>query len=156
MNTSVIEELRQIAEERGAEVIVRSSSHIQIRGKMLVNYYPFGSKRSAYVAGTKNAKKGVTPRQAVAMAFNLPPKVKAKRRKSYKDVKEKLWNHGIRTCRWCGLDLVLEAGENNSATLEHIVPLSRGGVENRNNYSLACQNCNNWRGEDMPELRMDI
>ena len=50
-------------------------------------------------------------------------------------------------CHWCGKPLTLDA-----STIEHIIPLSRGGLNNMNNFALACQECNHARADGMPEL----
>ena len=42
--------------------------------------------------------------------------------------------------------------EWRTATLEHIVPLARGGSYATDNLTLACRSCNEGRGHDMPEL----
>lgn len=50
-------------------------------------------------------------------------------------------------CFWCGAHLTI-----NNSTVDHVVPLSRGGLDHSNNRVLACEPCNNKRGSKMPEL----
>ena len=149
-----MEKLKDLADRRGAKVIDRGNGHYQIRGSLLVNYYPESRKRSAYIAGTTGKRVHVTPAEAVDMAFEAPcnPARKARRRSNYKGLKRKLWNSGKRRCRWCLIQLTMEPHKPNSATLEHIIPLARGGLDNINNMDLACEKCNQDRGSDMPEL----
>ena len=40
-----------------------------------------------------------------------------------------------------------------TATIEHYVPLGLGGLDNRNNMVLACDPCNSERGCSMKELK---
>jgi hypothetical protein len=49
-------------------------------------------------------------------------------------------------CCWCGTDCVPESGNNNSATIEHVQPRSKGGEDHWDNYAMACARCNNKRG----------
>jgi 5-methylcytosine-specific restriction endonuclease McrA len=44
------------------------------------------------------------------------------------------------TCQYCG-----EKGE----TLDHIVPLSKGGARGSSNVTLACSACNNAKGDSV-------
>ena len=44
-------------------------------------------------------------------------------------------------CCWCNGHLTIE-----SATIEHIIPLSRGGTNELRNLDMACIPCNTARG----------
>jgi 5-methylcytosine-specific restriction endonuclease McrA len=149
----IVDKLRKACKERGAELIERSNGHFQIKGALLVNYYPNSKKRSAYVAGTTAKRVNVDHKDAVDMAFRVP-KVNGIRdqrnRKGYRRIKYKLLAKNP-TCHWCRCKLTID-----TATLEHIIPLARGGLDNLNNMTLACEPCNKERGCDMPELHRDI
>jgi len=41
-----------------------------------------------------------------------------------------------------------------TATLDHVIPISRGGLNNANNYVIACEPCNSERGNNMPEVKL--
>lgn len=147
-------EIRDAAAARGATVhLVDGFGHFHIRGALLVNYYPFGKKRTAYVAGTTHGKHYVSPAEAVAMAFAPPPMAEAakKDRRSghSKSVRKRLLKTKGRACHWCGRQLTLA-----TSTVEHVVPLARGGLDNDNNRVLACEPCNRERGHAMPELEV--
>jgi hypothetical protein len=45
-------------------------------------------------------------------------------------------------CVWCSRQLGLTRGD---ATLDHVIPKSRGGLNMIDNYVLACQRCNSKR-----------
>jgi predicted phage-related endonuclease/5-methylcytosine-specific restriction endonuclease McrA len=64
-----------------------------------------------------------------------------KRRSSYRVPCEKLLAIHPH-CRWCGRRLV-----NETATLDHIVPLAVGGPDREENWCLACEECNHARGD---------
>jgi 5-methylcytosine-specific restriction endonuclease McrA len=66
--------------------------------------------------------------------------------RSYKNERAMLFAKQ-KTCHWCGCELTLE-----TSTLEHIYPLSKGGLDQPNNWTLACHACNQKRGNSMPEL----
>ena len=50
-----------------------------------------------------------------------------------------------RRCVYCAARLVLEA-----ATLDHVIPLSRGGNHAPGNLVAACLNCNQLKGSMLP------
>ena len=141
--------LSKMAEARGVEYIEKPNGHIQLKGPLLVNYYPDSKSKSAYVAGTKKAAKQVTPEQALDMCFEAPTLQAAKPEKRSKGSREKRRKmlRKIRVCHWCKEPLTL-----NTSTIEHIIPLARGGLDCANNRTLACKNCNEARGSEMPEL----
>jgi 5-methylcytosine-specific restriction endonuclease McrA len=142
-------DLRAAAKHRGAEVLDRGNGHFQIRGRLLVNYYPLSKKRSAYVAGTTRAETHVSPTQAVAMAFDAPHLAgkPTKRRKSTRFRRRCLIKSKGPNCHWCQALLTLD-----TSTIDHVIPLSRGGLDNANNIVLACEPCNHARGNAMPEI----
>jgi hypothetical protein len=49
-------------------------------------------------------------------------------------------------CYWCGCHLKPE-----SLTIDHYIPLSKGGSNKIKNLRLACNGCNNKRGNVMPQ-----
>lgn len=57
-------------------------------------------------------------------------------------VKQKLFDDDNR-CHWCRSTLTMP-----TATIEHLVPLSLGGTNLPNNLTLACEDCNQIRGND--------
>ncbi len=53
-------------------------------------------------------------------------------------------------CHWCGCKL-----RRDNATIDHLVPKSKGGSNRKANLRLSCSNCNNRRGNSatvIPEL----
>jgi len=162
MDAKTKQKIIDAASAKGLEVRFRgpAGNHVQILGPLLTNYYPDSGKRSAYVAGTTRRVNHVTPEQAVEMALK-PPKIatadrKDKRRYSKNHRRSAVANLRRRDgdkCKWCK-ELMIFRGEIGplSATIEHIIPLNRGGLDNLNNMALAHKKCNNDRGHDMPEL----
>lgn len=148
---SIKNDIEAAAKAAGATVKEVSPGHFQIRGRLLVNYYPTSKYRSAYVAGTTKAVRRVTPTDAVAMAFTPPaivsPEHKDKRRKGSKKYRQRML-HKFDKCHWCGCKMTLE-----NSSIEHIIPLYRGGLDNANNRVLSCIPCNQARGHNMPELK---
>ena len=142
--------LEKLALESGVEYIDKGNGHIQLKGALLVNYYPNSKSKSAYIAGTKRASKQVTPEEAIKMCFQAPtakgPIVKRKA-KSTRPLRAKMLSKGFTTCHWCKTPLTLD-----TSTVEHIIPLARGGLDNANNRTLACDPCNQDRGSNMLEL----
>ncbi len=148
-----VKKLRRICGERGLELIECGNGHYQIKGKYLVNYYPFAKTQSIYVAGTIGAIKRCNVDKAIAIAtgsnfkIDAPP---AERKSSYKKKRMNLWKNGVRECYWCKVAFV----SFDEATLEHIIPLSRGGLDNPNNYALTHKKCNHDRGNLLPHKQL--
>lgn len=46
--------------------------------------------------------------------------------------------------------MTLAKERSNSVTLDHIVPISRGGTEHKANVRLACLKCNQSKGSNDP------
>lgn len=63
--------------------------------------------------------------------------------------------HGI--CHWCNrqtkMPSVLPWVPKNDfdATVDHVVPLSKGGGNGRDNLVLSCRHCNSLKGDMMPD-----
>lgn len=148
---SYLKQVEALAKQHGVECIILQHGHVQLRGDLLVNYYPESKKRTAYVAGTTKGRKLVSPSEAVGMCFTAPPIVgKEDRDKRSKDSRKKraaLIKKGVKACFWCQAPVTID-----TSTLEHKIPLARGGLDNANNRTLACYDCNNGRGHDIPEL----
>lgn len=151
----ILKRLEQLASKRGLRVVDRGQGHLQIvDGPLLVNYYPMAKRRSAYVAGTTGRRAGVTPEQAVEMAF-IPPPIKGisridDRRGKYRNERRKMLKKS-KVCHWCGVELTID-----TSTMDHVIPLHRGGLDNANNKVLACEPCNRKRGHNMPELKENL
>ena len=141
--------IKSLAKKHGVEYKERGNGHIQLKGALLVNYYPQSKAKTAYIAGTTEGKKNVTPKQAIQMCFTEPSGIKKKdKRKGNSRLKrQRMIDKGIKNCHWCGVEIDID-----SSTLEHIIPLDKGGLENANNRTLACEKCNNERGNKMIEL----
>ncbi len=124
--------------------------HFYIGGKLLVNYWPESKNRTAYIAGTKYGFYNMSLEMAVNLSLKEPYiqrlKVKRKKQGFYYYIKKELFKK-IKNCKWCNTPLTMEM-----ATLEHVIPLKRGGLDNKNNMTLACWSCNKKRGCNMPEL----
>ncbi len=144
----VVKKLRKLCSKHGINLVERLNGHFQLKGALMVNYYPLSKNRSAYVAGTKHKVCGVTPEKAIIMCSEPPEKQsrKDKRSGNSRSKRSAMLKRGINKCMWCGCHLNI-----NNSTIEHVIPLSRGGLDNANNRNMACGPCNSNRGSDMPE-----
>lgn len=62
--------------------------------------------------------------------------------------------HGMLTCFYCNkTNLKIDtANEDMRATIDHFVPVSKGGpVFEESNLRVACYNCNQTKGSEMPK-----
>ncbi len=59
-------------------------------------------------------------------------------------------------CCWCKCVMRGEQGYRDSVTIEHVIPRSKGGADNRTNWLAACFRCNNRRGNTDVEEFMRV
>lgn len=127
-------------------------NHWQILGgKFSVNFYPFALAGPSYYINGFNcgSRFRVTVADAIAAANN-PPIDKLHwrtrdRKRSYRVAKRRLLAQRA-VCHWCPAPL-----DYASATLDHLIPLSRGGSNSEDNFVLACEECNKSRRNKMPD-----
>lgn len=63
-----------------------------------------------------------------------------------------LWKQGYRKCHYCGIRLTWRG--KGKLTADHVIPRSSGGTDRRKNLVPACYDCNQAKGNKMPdELR---
>jgi hypothetical protein len=138
------------AKTAGLELVQHSPYHWQIRGgKFIVNYYP--TKATIYVNQTASSRshqiKGDFAK-ALRMANEIPPvgRWHPKRRKPEwtRRMKAKLLRKDPH-CHLCGKSFA----NPREATIDHIIPLARGGSHGEDNLALACQRCNVAKGHDV-------
>ncbi len=138
------EKLIKAADSAGLRVVFLNSSHWQITGGVrIVNYYP--NKGTVYMQGAvKRCMVTQTVKDLIRVALHGPPKLGAQVSRNYssKKLRQGCWDRGIRTCQWCGCWFA----RAEEATLEHLVPLCRGGSNRPDNLTLACHDCNKTRG----------
>ena len=71
------------------------------------------------------------------------------RRLRFKYIKRRRPADGDYTCDYCGVSLVqgVHPPIDNSLTVDHIVPVSKGGaLKDFNNMCICCWTCNNNKG----------
>jgi len=143
-----INKLKLLSARYKVNYILRPNLHITINGPIVINYYPHSKNKTAYVKGTGNGVKGCTFEDAFLMSVTIPKLegCATKRKGNYRKPKKEMLRRKP-YCNWCG-DLLT----TKTATLDHIIPISLGGLNNRNNYTLACEVCNTKRGNKMPEV----
>jgi len=54
---------------------------------------------------------------------------------------------GIIPCYLCGETLTLK-----TATLDHVIPRSKGGVNHADNIRFCCESCNNKKQNNIPKI----
>lgn len=153
---SELSQLRKLAKASGLTVKECGNGHVQIMGgPVLVNYWPDSKRRTVYIGSTKGGIYGATPERVIQMASEKPKVINSApaRKRSYRADKVKMLRKQ-KTCHWCGKQVSIDGEVEGTlkATLDHIIPLKRGGLDNPNNYTLACESCNSERGHDMPEM----
>lgn len=138
-----------LAESEGLQALDRGHGHWQVRGKIIVNYYPHARRGpTIYINGTRQALGTGTPAKVMKLANSQPPLRPGTagprpRPEWVKRQRARLFKRDPR-CHWCRAPLTLE-----TATLEHIIPRARGGSDYPDNLTLACLECNFQRGCDM-------
>lgn len=121
-----------------------------IGGEFLVNFYPYAMHGSSFYVNGSKGKRG-TLAEAIAAAHN-PPAINvfdkpAPYKKKYQArIRKLLWFPGCR-CHWCNRRLK----KITDATIDHKIPRAKGGTNSQDNLVLACLNCNQDKGNQMPQ-----
>ena len=74
-----------------------------------------------------------------------------------KIIRQREWNRKVlinkynATCAHCGDQVNLIHDHPKQATIDHILPLSRGGLDNLTNMQLLCNDCNQSKGNRLEE-----
>lgn len=142
-----MKEIQKAAAKHGVAVSrMKQVGHFQLSKVTVVNYYPWADCPSAYVQGTTAAIKPCTLEKAIELACRPPerdvrcdPRGKSRKYTKWKDSMYR--NRETIACCWCGKDL-----RRHEATVEHMVPLSKGGGDWAGNWKIACETCNRERG----------
>ena len=119
----------------------RGNGHWQVKGKLLVNFYPH--KGTVYIAGMTKGLYAENIEEVFKATGTLPeigiyyPKEDRKQMTNYK---RKLYKR-TQACYMCSKVLTYK-----EATVDHFIPISKGGLNNMNNFRLACEPCNSAKG----------
>lgn len=138
-------DMEELSLDHGLEFKKRSKYHYQLKGLFLLNIYP--TTRAVYVQGS-NGKTSYSSLEELAELANGDIElsgVEKGKRVSGGGRRRALWDSGERKCFVCGK----EFKNRNEATLEHRVPLSRGGSNRRDNLALSHNECNQSRGNSL-------
>lgn len=144
--------------KHGLEARDCGNGHWQAKGAFVVNYYPDTDSRSAYVNGMTKKHTGMTTADVIRLAVNgegLGVDKKGKRRSRegkanpYTKEREALGALQEHRCLKCGTRF--RAGVK--CTVDHIIPVSRGGSDQIDNLCLLCEPCNQEKADNIdPEL----
>lgn len=70
-----------------------------------------------------------------------------------RETREKVFEKSNGKCAICGMPLSLNHhSEYNYATIDHIIPLDKGGKNEISNYQATCVKCNQIKANIMPEM----
>lgn len=118
-------------------------------GRYEVNWWPHSKKRTIYVNGLSagNVTRYGDLETAIAAA-TTDPDIKRRgkrgeRKNNYRKEKRALLRKDPR-CHWCKCDLTTK-----TATLDHVIPLARGGSNATDNMVLSCGPCNKEKGNEL-------
>ncbi len=68
-----------------------------------------------------------------------------KARTAKRVVRSKVFNRDKWRCQICGIKTIKEPLKDNSAEIDHIQPLSKGGPHTYSNVQTLCRSCNNYK-----------
>lgn len=130
-------------EVNGLEAVDYGNGHWQVRGgAVIVNYYPH-SKRggTVFISGTTRAMPfpGQDVGHVLRYAQGLVPNIRLSERPTQNQSRAQRKRLLAKDphCHWCKCALTFA-----TATLEHVIPLARGGSNHGDNLKLACRPCN--------------
>jgi len=136
-------------EKEGVEIKRCSEYHFQLKGIFLINVYP--TKQSFYMQGANKKEKYKSLDQLINLSLGLSDveeKLIKTKRTSLKSKKNELWTN-CKNCFFCGERIE----KIEDASIEHKIPLSRGGSNRKDNLALSHYDCNFKRGNNLKTLR---
>ena len=96
----------------------------------------------------KKAKKEMAP-----IKTNPGNQSKEKRIKFSKTMRKSVYEASNGKCAICGRTLQIECAEQDDyVTVDHIIPLSKGGKNELSNYQATCKCCNQIKADIIPEV----
>lgn len=148
-----IEEIESAVTGAGLTWRTCSATHWQVLGGIaLVNVHRGKSGFTVYVQGMGKGRKADSPKDVVESALRFNAITKSTKRKRCGGAKRRKWKQAISrgkfpSCHWCKMTFV----EIQQATIDHVIPLSRGGSNGDDNLVLACEPCNSRRKNNVTE-----
>lgn len=139
------DQMKKRVEGTGVTLEKFGEYHYQLRGVFIVNIWP--SKTKYYVEGTNKSGRYNSLDDLVSLSIGEknPPEAEIKvKRINLKKQKALLWEQS-HVCFSCGKEIETF----DQATVEHKIPLSRGGSNRLSNLALSHGNCNQVRGNDI-------
>ncbi len=146
-------DFREACQDAGFTAVDCGRGHWRIVGSLvMVNWYPFSKKRTIYVNGTTastSATGGI--REAIQAAEGHLPTMqvgstptKRKGATWARRVKDQWFKRGKVVCHVCRRELT-----RNTCTIDHNIPLTRGGSNLPDNRRPACEGCNQDKGHKL-------
>lgn len=138
-------DLQRECQSNGWELAACTQTHWQIRGALVkpVNlHWKAGGGLVAYVNGAVKGV-GVKPKVSSIVSFcrdKKPLSSTKTTRKQMTKIRDAMLESS-RSCKWCSKQLT-----SDTATVDHLIAISRGGSNRRDNLCLACEDCNRSRG----------
>lgn len=139
-----------LCDEVGAKPTKCSENHFQAKDGPFVkplNYYP--QTGTFYMSGAAGGRPSADPKKCfrdlaaskTEACWDGAGALSLRQKKAFKKI---LWSKQ-RRCRWCNLPF----SSINDATIEHLIPRSRGGSNQLDNLSLSHEKCNQERGNSL-------
>jgi len=150
----IFEQFAELAKEAGLQAVDCGHGHWRLLGGLVeINWWPFSKRRTIWANGSTGLTKfsgdaAQAIEAAKGKAKTMAPGVsKTQRMNPGRSLRIRLkwWKRGWRTCRWCGARF----SHFKQMTLDHVVPLFRGGSNLEDNLTPACQECNLKRGHSL-------
>ena len=98
--------------------------------------------------GRKDEKKWKTQMDRVHEFWEIPPADTSREKDKARDLRHTSWwrqKIALGICHYCGKHV-----SPSELTMDHVIPLSRGGRSERENISACCKECNNKKKNLLP------
>lgn len=88
---------------------------------------------------------------------NKPALIKPKHVKTFSEYRLRVFARDGFVCQYCGLDMLRDASTLSQASVDHVIPRSKGGSDHPDNLVTSCQACNqlknNYHAETVEDGR---
>ena len=91
-----------------------------------------------------------SPKESDQVTAKDKKKSSVKRKRYSTEQRKLIYKNDNGRCQLCGRKIEFER-----ATLDHVIPLSQGGIDSLDNIKLACESCNRQKASYLPDQFID-
>lgn len=145
---SGIKKTKDISEAYNFTLISDAIRVLKRSCKKTKGYYVFDTLRNHVIWKRMSQEELIQAQEEKLSKFDVKrdSNGKIKRKKYSQDTRKLIYNRAGCRCELCGRNLLFE-----DVTIDHVIPLSKGGIDNVENLACVCYEDNQFKNNILPE-----